>query len=338
MEKKRLGKTELMVSVVGMGGIPIQRYDEKATLDTLIACKEAGINFIDSARAYSVSEEYIGKGLQQLGRDSFYLATKSLNRTKEGFYNDILTSLKNFQTDVIDLYQIHNLGKQEDFDKIFSEDGAYEAALQAQREGKIKHIGVSAHIKEMAMQLIETEKFSTLQFPFNAVENQGTELFIRAHELDMGVIAMKPLGGGILGEVADSAMKYIVQNDLVTVAIPGMNTPEQVMQNTAAAKKGPLTEEEKAELKKISEEIGKDFCRRCGYCQPCTVGIDIPGVMVFEGYIKRYGLSDWAKGRYETSAVKASECINCGVCKQRCPYGLNIPERITWVDNYFNQM
>ena len=338
MKKKRLGKTELMVSVVGMGGIPIQRYDEKATLDTLIACQEVGINFIDSARAYSISEEYIGKGLKQLGRENFYLATKSMNRTKEGFYNDILTSLKNFQTDVIDLYQIHNLGKQEDFEKIFSEDGAYQAALQAQKEGKIKHIGVTAHIKEMAQQLIDTEKFSTLQFPFNAVENQGVELFQRAKELDMGVIAMKPLGGGILGEVAQNAIKFIVQNDLVTVAIPGMNTPEQVRECAEAAKQGSLSGAEQAELKKITEEIGKDFCRRCGYCMPCTVGIDIPGVMVFEGYIKRYGLSEWAKGRYETSAVKASACIHCGVCKQRCPYGLNIPERIAWVDRYFAQM
>lgn len=338
MEKKRLGKTELMVGVVGMGGIPIQRYDQQATLDTLIVCKEVGINFIDSARAYSVSEEYIGQSLKKLGRDNFYLASKSLNRTKEGFYNDILTSLKNFQTDSIELYQIHNVGKKEDFEKIFSEDGAYQGALQAQREGKIKHIGVSAHIKEMAQMLIETEKFATLQFPFNAVEDQGMEVFKRACELDMGVIAMKPLGGGILGEVADSAIRFIVQSGLVTVAIPGMNTPEQVRENTAAAKAGPLTKEESAELKKITDEIGQDFCRRCGYCLPCSKGIDIPGVMVFEGYIKRYGLSEWAKGRYETSAVKASACVGCGACMQRCPYGLNIPERIAWVDNYFGQM
>jgi predicted aldo/keto reductase-like oxidoreductase len=338
MEKRRLGKTDLQISVVGFGGIPIQRYDNDTAYETLAACKEYGINFIDSARAYGVSEEYIGNNLKKLGRETFYLASKSLNRTKDGFYNDILTSLKNFKTDVIDLYQIHNVGKEEDFSKIFSEDGAYEGALKAQKEGKIRFIGITSHIKEMAEKLINTEKFATLQFPFNIVENQGLELFKRSEELDMGTIAMKPLGGGILGEVADNAIQFIVQSKAVTVAIPGMNTPQQVEQNVLAAKAGPLTEQDTARMQKLAKEIGKDFCRRCGYCLPCTVGIDIPGVMVFEGYIKRYGLSEWAKGRYETSAVKASECIECNQCMSRCPYGLMIPHRIKWVDNYFAGM
>ncbi len=338
MEQKRLGQTNIEVSVIGFGGIPIQRYDRKTAMDTLSACKDMGINFIDSARAYSVSEEYIGESLSKIGRDKFYLATKAMSRTKEGFYNDIITSLKNFKTDVIDLYQIHNVGKQSDFDKIFSEDGAYQAALQAQKEGKIRHIGITSHIKEMAMQLIETKKFATLQFPFNAIENQGMELFARAKELDMGIIAMKPLGGGILADISDAAIKYIVQSDMVTVAIPGMNTPQQVEKNVLAAKGNKLTENERHELDKLAVEIGKDFCRRCGYCLPCTVGIDIPGIMVFEGYIKRYGLAGWAKGRYETSAVKASECIECGKCLERCPYSLNIPQRIKWVDKYFADM
>lgn len=338
MEKRRLGKTDLEISVVGFGGIPIQRYDNQTAYETLAACREHGINFIDSARAYGVSEEYIGDNLQKIGRENFYLASKSLNRTKDGLYNDIVTSLKNFKTDVIDLYQIHNVGKEEDFKKIFMEDGAYEGALKAQKEGKIRFIGITSHIKEMADKLINTEKFATLQFPFNVVEDQGLELFKRAKELDMGVIAMKPLGGGILGEVAQNAIKYIVQSKAVTVAIPGMNTPQQVKENVLAAKAALLTEQEIAEMKKLADEIGKDFCRRCGYCLPCSVGIDIPGVMVFEGYIKRYGLSDWAKGRYETSAVKASECIECGQCISRCPYGLQIPQRIQWVDKYFDSM
>lgn len=338
MEKKRLGQTNINVSVIGFGGIPIQRYDSKTALDTLAACRDMGINFIDSARAYSVSEEYIGTSLSKIGRDNFCLATKAMSRTKDGFYNDIITSLKNFKTDVIDLYQIHNVGKQEDFDKIFSEDGAYQAALLAQKEGKIRYIGITSHIKEMAEKLIETKKFATVQFPFNAIENQGMQLFARAKELDIGVIAMKPLGGGILADLADAAIKYIVQSDMVSVAIPGMNTPRQVEKNVLAAKSGALTENEKLELEKLAAEIGKDFCRRCGYCLPCTQGIDIPGVMVFEGYIKRYGLASWAKGRYETAAVKASECVECGKCTQRCPYSLNIPQRIKWVDKYFADM
>ncbi len=338
MEQKRLGQTNINVSVIGFGGIPIQRYDSKTAMETLSACKDKGINFIDSARAYGVSEEYIGNSLLKIGRDKFYLATKSLNRTKDGFYKDIITSLKNFNTDVIDLYQIHNVGKQSDFDKIFSEDGAYQAALQAQKEGKIRFIGITSHIKEMASQLIETKKFATLQFPFNAIENQGMELFARAKELDMGIIAMKPLGGGILEDVSDAAIKYIIQSDMVSVAIPGMNTPRQVEQNVLAAKGDSLTANEKQELDKLAAEIGKDFCRRCGYCLPCTQGIDIPGIMVFEGYIKRYGLASWAKGRYQTAAVKASECIECNKCMERCPYSLNIPQRIKWVDKYFRDM
>jgi len=338
LNKKRLGRTEMNVSVIGFGGIPIQRYDIKTALDTLAACKDYGINFIDSARAYGVSEEYIGDNLLKIGRNNFFLATKSADRTKEGFYNDIIKSLKNFKTDVIDLYQIHNLGKQEDFDKIFSEDGSYSAALQAQKEGKIRYIGITSHIKEMAAKLIETNKFATIQFPFNAIENQGIELFKRAKELDMGIIAMKPLGGGILAEIADIAVKYIVQSAMVTIAIPGMNTPQQVKQNVLASKNPVLTEQEIKQLSDLALEVGKDFCRRCGYCLPCTAGIDIPGIMVFEGYIKRYGLADWAKARYNTLPTKADECIECGECMKRCPYSLKIPERIKWVDNYFSNM
>jgi predicted aldo/keto reductase-like oxidoreductase len=338
MELRRLGRTELMVGVVGFGGIPIQRYDEKATLDTLKACATQGMNYIDTARGYTVSEEYIGKALKEIGRDKFYLATKSMTRTKEGFYSDILTSLKNLQTDMIDVYQIHNLASQADFETIFSEEGAYAAAKQAQREGKIRFIGITAHLKEMALKLVETNKFDLIQFPFNAAENQGVEMLKRAKELDMGTVAMKPLGGGIFAEEAKWAIQYIIESSLIDSAIPGMNTKEQVFENAAAAKEGPMQPEARKAIEEKAAEVGKDFCRRCGYCQPCPQGIDIAGLMLMEGYVKRYGLADWASKRYATFKVKGNACVECGVCMTRCPYELKIPQRVKAVDELFESL
>lgn len=326
MEYRTLGKTGLKISRMGFGGIPIQKIDEEGTRKLLREMMEKGVNYIDSARGYTVSEQYIGYGLEGI-RDKFVLATKSMSRTKEAMAADIETSLGNFRTDYIDLYQVHN-PSMEQLDQVMGEGGALEALMEARAAGKIGHIGLTAHSTEFFERALELDWVETIMFPYNIVEQQGAELIHKCAEKNIGFIVMKPLAGGAI-EDASLALRYVCSNPDVTVVIPGMAEIHELEQNLAACSNTePLTQEELKEMDKVREQLGTDFCRRCNYCAPCTVGINIPSVFLFAGYLQRYDLADWAKDRYSTLKVKASACIGCGKCEPRCPYHLPIREKL----------
>lgn len=326
MEYRTLGKTGLKISRMGFGGIPIQKIDEEGTRKLLREMMEKGVNYIDSARGYMVSEQYIGYGLEGI-RDKFVLATKSMSRTKEAMAADIETSLGNFRTDYIDLYQVHN-PSMEQLDQVMGEGGALEALMEARAAGKIGHIGLTAHSTEVFERALELDWVETIMFPYNIVEQQGAELIHKCAEKNIGFIVMKPLAGGAI-EDASLALRYVCSNPDVTVVIPGMAEIHELEQNLAACSNiEPLTQEELKEMDKVREQLGTDFCRRCNYCAPCTVGINIPSVFLFAGYLQRYDLADWAKDRYSTLKVKASACIGCGKCEPRCPYHLPIREKL----------
>lgn len=326
MEYRTLGKTGLKISRMGFGGIPIQKIDEEGTKKFLHAMAEKGINYIDSARGYTVSEQYIGYGLEGI-RDKFVLATKSMSRTKEAMAADIETSLGNFRTDYIDLYQVHN-PSMEQLDQVIGEGGALEALMEAKAAGKIGHIGLTAHSTAVFERALELDWVETIMFPYNIVEQQGTELIHKCAEKNIGFIDMKPLAGGAI-EDGTLALRYVCSNPDVTVVIPGMAEIRELDENMAACSNAePLTEDELKAMDKVREQLGTDFCRRCNYCAPCTVGIDIPSVFLFAGYLQRYDLADWAKERYSTLKVKASACIGCGKCEPRCPYHLPIREKL----------
>lgn len=326
MEYRTLGKTGLKISRLGFGGIPIQRIDEKGTRQIMLALKEAGVNYLDTARGYTVSEEYIGYGIEGI-RDSFILATKSMARTKAAMAADIETSLKNLRTDYIDLYQVHNPGAA-DLEQVMAPDGALEALCEAKAAGKIGHIGLTLHSVELFEKALELPWVETIMFPYNIVETQGEALVARCGEKNIGFIAMKPMAGGAI-EDASTAMRFLASNDNVTVVIPGMAELREVEENIAAMNNtAPLTGEEQETIDRIRRELGTNFCRRCNYCAPCTVGINIPGVFLMEGYYNRYDLKEWAAGRYEAMAHKASDCVECGECEGRCPYNLPIREML----------
>lgn len=316
-----LGKTGLMISRIGFGGIPIQRTEEDKIPALFEALEQEGINFIDTARGYTVSEEYIGRALEGR-RDKFVLATKSMARTAEAMAADIDISLHNLRTDHIDLYQIHNPGMA-DLDKVLAPGGAMEALIAAKEAGKIGHIGLTCHLTEVFERALEIPQVETIMFPYNIVETQGEELIAKCREKGIGFIAMKPLAGGAI-ENGDLAVRFILQNEAVSVVIPGMYCPEEVKINARAT--GELTEADQIEIEKLRQTLGTTFCRRCNYCAPCTVGINIPGVFLFEGYLERYNLEGWARERYNAMTKTASDCIECGVCEGRCPYNLPIRE------------
>ena len=326
MEYHVLGKTGLKVSMMGLGGIPIQRIDAAGTRILIEKLVENGINYIDTARGYSVSEQYLGEALDGL-RDKFILATKSMALTKDNMAKDVDISLKNMRTDYIDLYQFHNpsLGQLE---QIIAPGGALEALQEAKAAGKIGHIGLTTHSAKVFEKALEFDWVETVMFPYNLVETHGEELIQKCSENNVGFIAMKPLAGGAI-EDPTLALRYISKNAGVSVVIPGMAEISELDQNLAAVNDtAPLSGSELEKIDMIRKQLGTQFCRRCGYCAPCTVGIVIPNMFVFEGYLERYGLADWARGRYNAQAKTASDCIECGVCETRCPYQLPIREML----------
>ena len=326
MKYTTLGKTGLSISRMGFGGIPIQKVDVSAVRTLMEAMAQRGVNYIDTARGYTVSEAYIGEALEGL-RDRFVLATKSMARTKEAMAKDIETSLANLRTDHIELYQVHNPSLS-DLETVTAPGGALEALLEAKAVGKIGHIGVTAHMASVFEKALSMDWVETVMFPYNIVETQGEALMRRASEQGVGFIVMKPLAGGAL-EDATLAMRFIAQNPDVGVVIPGMYAVSELEQNLAAMENpAPLSEDELARIDAIRRELGTQFCRRCNYCQPCTAGIGISGIFVLEGYLQRYGLGDWAKTRYAAMGKKAGDCIGCGVCESRCPYQLPIREML----------
>lgn len=326
MEYRKLGKTGLTISRMGFGGIPIQRIDAEGTKKLLHEMADKGINYIDTARGYTVSEEYLGYAMEGI-RDKFVVATKSMARTKEAMAADIETSLRNLRTDHIELYQVHN-PSMEQLDQVTGKDGALEALMEAREAGKIAHIGLTCHSVQVFERALELEWVETIMFPYNIVENQGEDLIRKCTEKNVGFIAMKPLAGGAI-EDASLALRYICANKNVTVVIPGMAEAGELDENIQACEdEKSLTEEELKKIEDVKKQLGTDFCRRCNYCAPCTVGINIPSVFLFAGYLQRYNLADWAKDRYSTLAVKASACVGCGECEKRCPYHLPIREKL----------
>ena len=326
MEYATLGKTGLRVSRVGFGGIPIQKVDSVGAEKLMKAVCDKGINFIDTARAYTVSEELIGNALVGL-RDKFIIATKSMARTKDAMHADIETRLKNLKTGYIDIYQIHNV-TMEQLAVVCGESGALEALNEAKREGKIGHIGLTTHSLEVFEYATTLDWVETLMFPYNIVETQGEEIIKKCRENNVGFICMKPLAGGAL-ENARLAMRFIARNKNIDVVIPGMCCEKEVDMNVSAiCDASPLSRNELNEIESIRKTLGTNFCRRCNYCQPCTAGINISGVFLFGGYLERYGLEDWARSRYATLPNKAGACIECGVCEERCPYNLPIREML----------
>lgn len=336
MEKRRLGRTNFNVSVIGLGGIPIQRVNKDEAIKLIGAAKDSGINFIDTARGYTISESLIGHGLREYGREEFILATKSMKRDYYGIFEELEISLENLGTSYIDLFQFHNVRSFEQLEILMGNNGGLKAIKEAQAKGLIREIGITSHAPEILDKAMDTGEFSTIQCPYNPVERQGEKVFEKANKLDIGVIIMKPLAGGAIRN-AELSLKFIVNNPNINVAIPGMDSIEQVIANAKIGQNvQALTEDEKAIILKEAEELGTEFCRRCGYCLPCPQGIDIPSQFLMEGYYTRYNLKDWAVDRYQAMEVNAGDCIECGQCEGKCPYNLPIRKMLKRVESTLN--
>jgi predicted aldo/keto reductase-like oxidoreductase len=327
MEKVRLGKTNLMVSRIGFGGIPIQTPPEEYAVRLVKNSLDLGINFFDTSRVYTNSEERIGKALSY-HREEAIIATKTVSRTAEKISEDLETSLQNLGTTYVDLYQFHNVSTEEDLKTVIAPGGPLDFVRQEKEKGKVRHIGITSHRLDVAKAAVRADCFETIMIALNFVNTEAAgELLLMAQKGDTGVIIMKPMAGGML-ENPVLAFKYLMQFPdillLVGIAKEGeMEENIRILENPA-----PISEADRREMDRIREELGTGFCRMCNYCQPCPQGIMISAIMYTRVALTRFDPERIFKGEWNKFMEKVPDCIDCGECEERCPYNLPIRERV----------
>lgn len=322
MEKVRLGRTNIVVNRNGFGALPVQRVNKEEAKVILKKAYANGINFFDSARAYSDSEEKIGLSLSDVRKD-IYIATKTMATTVEDFWRDLNTSLELFKTDYIDIYQFHNPSF---CPKPNDGTGLYEAMLEAKEQGKIKHIGITNHRLHVAKEAVESGLYDTLQFPFSYLASDKEEELVRlCKEKDVGFICMKALSGGLITR-SDVAYAYLAQFDN-TLPIWGIQKEKELDEFISYNDNPPvLNDEIKAIIEHDRQELAGEFCRGCGYCMPCPMGIEINQCARMSLMLRRSPSANWLSPHWQEEMKKIETCINCGKCKAHCPYDLNTPE------------
>jgi predicted aldo/keto reductase-like oxidoreductase len=334
METTRLGQTDMVVSKLGFGGIPIQRVSEDEAVAVVKRCLDLGITFIDTANAYTNSEKRIGKAISGQ-REGLILATKSTSRRREGVETHLKQSLEQLGVDAIDLYQFHGVNDFDAYARVLDPNGPMAVVQEAKRAGVIKHIGITSHSMDVAKEAVKSDRFETIMFPFNFVTSEAAdELLPLAREHDVGFIAMKPLAGGMLQNTT-IAFKYLLQFPDV-VPIPGIERVHEIDEIIQVVE-GPqqMTEVEQSEMQRLKDELGTRFCRRCDYCQPCPEGIPISLVMTVTSFVKRLPQERLFSGWIADGLEKAANCTRCGDCEERCPYVLPVREMLEENVNLF---
>jgi predicted aldo/keto reductase-like oxidoreductase len=334
MKKIRLGKTNLQVSRIGFGGIPIQKQPEEEAVQIVRSCLDLGITFIDTSRMYTNSEERIGKAIAGR-RDEVILATKSATQTSDGVANDLETSLKNLNTDYVDLYQFHNVSTPEHLQAVLAPGGPLEVVQKARQEGRVRHIGITSHRLSVAKEALVTDCFETVMIALNFVNTEAVEEILPlAKERDIGVIIMKPMAGGML-ENPVLSFKYLQQFSgvLPLIGIAEEGEMEEVIGIVEAGE--PLTQLELNEMERIRKELGSGFCRMCNYCQPCPQKILISGVMYTRVAITKFDPERIFKGEWNSFMEKIKDCTDCEECEKRCPYQLPIRRRMREAEKLF---
>jgi predicted aldo/keto reductase-like oxidoreductase len=322
MKTVTLGSTGITTPQNAFGALPVQRDDMETSIKILRRAFEGGMTFFDTARAYSDSEEKIGNALSDV-REKIFIATKTAAETPEEFWKDLETSLSLLKTDYVDIYQFHQASRCY---KPGDGTGMYEAMLEAKAQGKIRHIGITAHKIKVAEEAVESGLYETLQFPLSYLSGeQELALVKRCKEQNMGYIAMKALAGGLINN-SSAAFAWMTQFDNV-LPIWGIQRMTELEEFLAffekpAEMKGELLET----IEKDRAELAGDFCRGCGYCLPCPAGIKIYDCARMSLMIRRAPTKNWISEEWQKEMAKIENCIHCGKCHTKCPYGLNAAE------------
>ncbi|MBO7176244.1 MAG: aldo/keto reductase [Clostridia bacterium] len=320
MEMIRLGRTDLTVSKNGFGALPVQRVGMEEACRILRKAYEGGINYFDTARFYTDSEEKIGEALGDV-REKIIISTKTMATTVEGFWADLETSLSLLKTDYVDIYQFHNPAF---CPKPGDGTGLYEAMLEAKERGMIRHIGFTNHRLAVAEEAVRSGLYDTLQFPFSYLASEKEEALVRlCDELDVGFICMKALAGGLITR-SDVAYAYLAQYPVAPIwGIQRMSELEEFLSYNDNPP--TLTEERLAYIAEERRELAGDFCRGCGYCMPCPVGIEINNCARMSLLLRRSPAALQLTPAVQEKMKKIENCLDCGQCKAKCPYGLDTP-------------
>lgn len=321
MEVTRLGRTGLSVTRTAFGALPIQRTDREEAARILRRAYDAGINFYDTARGYSDSEEKIGYALSSV-RDRIIIATKSGATTKSGVLEHLDTSLRNLKTDYVDVFQLHN-------PKIVPDpndpESSYAALMEAKRAGKVRFVGMTNHRLPVAREAVESDLFDTLQYPLCYLSNEeDLSIIEKCRAADLGLIGMKPFSGGILNN-ARAAFTFLRQFDNL-VPIFGFQRMSELEEVLALDSDPPVLDGEiLAVIEKDRAELSGDFCHACGYCQPCPAEIPIHMAARIMPLIRRMPSAQFLTLDWYERMHRIENCIECGKCRERCPYGINAP-------------
>ena len=321
MDRVTLGKTGITVCRNGFGALPIQRIGKEDAAYLVKKAYENGVNFFDTARAYTDSEEKLGYATSSF-RDKIYIATKTAAMNGEELKKDLETSLSLLKTDYIDIYQFHNppfCPKPGDGTLL------YEAMVDAKKEGKIRHIGITNHRLGVAKEAIESGLYETLQFPFSYISGEKElELLNLCRENDMGFIAMKGLAGGLLNN-SRACYAFMSQFDNV-LPIWGVQRERELDEWLSYNNNPPVMDDEIKEIiEKDRKELSGDFCRGCGYCMPCPMGIQISECARMIQMIRRSPSESQLSEEARAMMANIHNCVKCGKCMDKCPYSLPIP-------------
>ena len=326
MRYVKLGKTGLKISEVGFGGIPIIRLDKDMAVKVLRRAYELGITFYDTANIYRDSEEKMGRAFEGM-RKKIVFATKTFLRDSARAMQHIENSLRMLKTDYIDLYQLHQIAQEKDLLAVSASGGALEAVMKAREQGKVRFIGVTSHNLAMAVKLVKTDIFATVQFPFNFIEDEPKdELHKEARKRNMGILAMKPFAGGVIDN-AKIAIKFLRRHhDIIpVVGFDSVASVDEVV--SFYGRENRVSKKDRELMDKYRVELGKQFCHRCEYCQPCPHGVMITPAMAYKVVASRMSPAvavDFSRVMMESVKL----CQECGECEERCPYELPVQEML----------
>jgi aryl-alcohol dehydrogenase-like predicted oxidoreductase len=321
MVNVRLGNTDIVVNKNGFGALPIQRVSKDEAVYLLHKALDGGMNYYDTARMYSDSEEKLGAAFSDR-RDQIRISSKTGAVTVDGFWKDLETTLHNLKTDHLDIYQFHNPAF---CPKPGDESGIYDAMLEAKKKGMILHIGITNHRLNVAEEAIESGLYETLQFPFCYLSGEAElKLLEGCRKQDMGFLSMKALSGGL---ITNAAAAYAFQAQYPTLPLWGIQRESELDQFLGFIQNPPVMNEElTAVIEKDRQELAGEFCRGCGYCMPCPAGIEINNCARMSLLLRRAPVAEHLSPEWQAKMKKIEDCKHCNSCKKKCPYGLDTPE------------
>ena len=328
MKTITLGQTNIITPQNAFGALPVQRASKEEAVKILRRAYDGGMTYFDTARAYTDSEEKLGEAFSGM-RDRICIASKTMAQTPDKFREDLETSLRMLKTDYLDVYQFHMVSQCW---KPGDGTGMYECMLEAKKQGKIRHIGVTAHKIGVAFELAESGLYETLQFPFSYLSGEKElELVRLCEEKNVGFVCMKGLAGGLITR-SEAAMAFMTQFENV-LPIWGIQKMSELEEWLSYFEHTPeMSEEIRAFIESEKESLAGDFCRGCGYCMPCPKDIKISSCARMSLMIRRAPSEGWLNEYWQKEMKRTEECLHCGACTKKCPYELNTPELL--IRNY----